>query len=608
MTFSYYVDKSLLEFDEYFSGTFEAIEKLTHHGHFRFYFSRSNKSKALLDDLQADLAKIHSLGEDMGNNFLNEYEKSKISFSWGIEDHQYIFIIITEGENYLLKTPVALIGLMLHELMHGVERIRGLEDDLNRSMKFTQEFFEGFMKLLPQYPKEELQKTLVSIAQIAIYVLKEWYCNRELIERDFTAELLYYYEVMFGLNESIKTEKLPVLEITLPDNPEPGTVNLEDFTNALNFFMSLTSAYIPFLRMHSATYGHTTAEKIKRFIHTRYPHLQSVARELKHLEDLYLTEFTYTKDFHRAFYTGLFSLVYRYLGGQTFLIWHYVDIVNGIEQLPDFQLQEEDSSLIEIVMIPVLKAAHIFCRDVKITPELEKGLQEKMRKYMSVEELEEWNSSWFEFDMNKLLLLPLQHLVEELRGKFLKSIQELRKYTKLILKILNLLSGEENEEICKEWRSLVLKFISERDSRFDGLKILLPLEFSIKSFIFKDSFELTSSEAKEALFLFRYYAVPKTNYHINVLIKVARLIKFGMSKVDFEKPEDAGQALAMTVSMFLVSEENFQDVRFVHIIFKLLLETLEIPVKVGRIASKTFGGLLQSQENIDEEEVESIDK
>lgn len=601
MTFSYYIDAELKSYEAYLLSTFEAMNKLLQYGNFRFYFSKSKKSHELLSNLRENIAIINLIETNKLESFILSYESSTIPFSWGIEDFQYIFIIFDKGDEYLLQTPVALIGLMLHELMHGVERIRGLEDDLNSNMKFTQEFFTGFMELLPKYSKKELEKTLINIAQTSIFVLKEWFCNRELIERDYTSELLFYYEAMFGLNESVKTEKLPVLEITLPEHPEAGKVNLEDFSQALSFFLALTSAYIPFLRMHTSSYAHTTAEKIRTFLYTRYPNLQSVARELKHLEDLYLTEFSYTKKFHQAFYTEIFSLVYRYLGGKTFLIWHYVDIVENIENLPDFSAPESNENLIGIVLVPILKAASIFCKNIKIPKELEEGLQKKMILFIDKEELTEWNESWHEYDINKLLLLPLQHLIEKLREKFLESIQELRVYTKVILKILNLLGGEEYEESCREWREMILKFISERDSRFSGLKILLPLEYSIKGVLFNDPFEMTSKESNETLFLFRYYAIPKTNYILKILMKVARLIKFTMSKIDLDEPEESGQAIAMTVSMFLAAGEEFTDLTYAHIIFKLLLEILQVPVNISRIASKTFRGLLQSQENGEEE-------
>ena len=256
MTFSYYIDSELKPYEADLLSTFEAMDKLLQYGNFRFYFSKSNKSHELLSNLHENITNTGLIDNSKLDSFILSYETSKIPFSWGIEDFQYIFIIFDEGDEYLLQTPVALIGLMLHEVMHGIERIRGLEDDLNRNMKFTQEFFTGFMELLPKYSKEKLEKALIDIAQTAIFVLKEWFCNRELIERDYTSELLFYYSALFGLNENVKTEKLPALQITLPDNPEPGEVNLEDFSQALDFFLSLTSAYIPFLRMHT--------QKIKR--------------------------------------------------------------------------------------------------------------------------------------------------------------------------------------------------------------------------------------------------------------------------------------------------------------------------------------------------------
>ncbi|MFW9929491.1 MAG: hypothetical protein ACFFD1_08880 [Candidatus Thorarchaeota archaeon] len=596
MDYSYYIDEDLRKYEKFINGSFEGIQKLLHLGKFIYYFSGVHKSENLLGHLQSDLRNIKSLDNTTIESFLENFQINKISFSWGFEDVQYVFIIISEDEKYLLENPVALIGLLVHETMHGIERLRGLEDDLNRNMRFTQEFFIGFMKLLPEYPQEFLEKILLEVAQTSVFVLKEWYANRELIERDYTSELLYYYEILFGLSDEPNQGSLPILDISLPDIVDPKEINLMDFSSALNFFLSLTSAYVPFLRMHTSSFARTTAEKIKRFIYTRYPNLHSVAKELRHLEDLYLTEFAYTKNFQQSFYTEIFSIVYRYLGGKSFLIWHYVDIVNSIEQLPDFSNKEQDDTLKDVVLIPVLKAASIFSKKNVIPSDLLKGLQEKMQTYINKDELNEWNETWEDFDIYTLLLLPLQHLVEKLREKFLESIQDLRDYSKIILSILNLLKGQGQDSLVFEWRSSLLKFISERDSRFSSLVILLPLEFSIKNNLFSDPYVLTHSEAKEALFLFRYYAVSKTNYNINLMIKIAKLLKFSLSKIDLTKPEESGEAIAMTVSMFLMQDPETVDLTYTHIIFKLLLEILPIPIKIQRIASKTFGGLLQSQE------------
>lgn len=608
-----YLDESLVSFKENIVSIFEALKKIPCES-FKFFITTEIISNSLLNHI--NFIKDSILGEvDKDEKFEKLFDHLKttnVSFSWGYYEYEFIFIIITD--KYIIDVPSALIGLIVHEIIHGLERQRGLEDDLRRSLDITIKTFSDIAELIPKYIKSDLITLLRNIGEIAVYTLKDLYVNREAIERGFSNEILDQYKFIFEIEslDGPSLQKFPKLELNLQKIEKNKLVNLNEFEKAFITILGLSTAWLPFTRLSSG-YHKQQALEIKQFITETYEKVQVISERFRHLENVYLTEFSFSKKFHQRWFSEVFSIVVDILSCGEFIIWQFSHLVIKLEDLIEKKKIKiknngfEDSefyTINDLILIPILKAAFLFSETNTSMKLINSDIKAKLSNYLDEEDENEWIQFKEDYSLEHLMLFALSELIQLLRKKFLLAIQNLRIYTGIVLDVLQILIDIDNTKFSESYKDIkekILKFITDRDSRFLSLKILYPLEFEVGVLLktmaeIEDESPFTANEASEFLQLARFFALPKLNWILDLAKRFAKIIKMNLLHTKEESELDI-EVIALTSIMLIKDfDENEINMDLLIPTYRATLMSINIPDIYVKAIVKIFGGLLSTND------------
>ena len=385
--------------------------------------------------------------------------------------------------------------------------------------------------------KEKLVHLFSEIGKTAIYVLKDLYVDREAIERGFAKEILEQYKTLFNLHNSFDNAKnFPEIKLNL-ENIDIGNINLEEFKLAYIVLLGLMPIWLPFLRI-SKGYEREQALEIRAVIDQVYEQVSIISERFHHLENMYLTDFAFTETFHLKWFSEIFSIALDILSGGEFIIWQFSKLVIALEiyvaERKNEDSPEQNYSVRDLIIVPVLKAAYIFSMSHTLAGTINTEIIDKLKTYIDFDELKEWETDYQEYSLESLLLFALSELIRLLREKFLDAIQNLRVYTSFILDTLQILidikTDVEHLEDYHIIKNLIQQFIIEKDSRFQSLKILFPLEAEIEQMLFDDEPAFTPDEAEEFLQIGRFYGLPKLNWVLEIAKRMAGILKINLKK------------------------------------------------------------------------------
>ena len=492
--------------------------------------------------------------------------------------------------------------MLIHELLHSVERQRGLEDDLKRSLAISIETFQRFADLISQskFKKEDLTALFKEIGEIAIYVLKDLYVDREAIERGYGTEVLEQYKTTFNIQDELdgSVSKLPEISLDL-EQIDPNHIDLEEFKTAFIVLLGLIPTWLPFLRI-SKGYEREQALELRSFIDLTYRKVSVISKRFHHLENMYLTDFAFTRSFHTKWISEVFSIVVDILSGGEFIIWQFSNFVIAIEEYISKEKEENELAdtypLQDLILVPVIKAAYIFSKTLSGLEPINQEISEKLKSYIEGNEFTEWENDYKEYSIENLLLFVLSELIRLLREKFLDSIKNLRIYTGFILNTLQILIDiQDNIEYLNEYhviKNLIHQFIIERDSRFLSLKILYPLEFQIEQMLFDEEPAFTPDQAEEFLHIGRFYGLPKLNWVLEIAKRMAGIMKISINKAS-EKNEPLGlDVIGLTMMALTKDFEGITNPDLLVPIARTTLMALKTPIYLMKEIVKVYGDLL----------------
>lgn len=248
---------------------------------------------------------LKNLPIELAYKFQKVIEGTDTSFSYSSDDQNFVLILIDPNTKFLLRNNLALRGLLAHEIMHTVQRMREYEDNIRDC--FVKEFKRSlyFVSSLP-FPTKKSIDLFTNIGKTAILVLKDLYSDSELIKKGFTRELLEYYSTLFGLGKFCPLPKFFHVE----EGKEINVRDLKKLQDALEFELELLPAWLPFEKVNR-----TVAQKLKKHLERCYEQdIELIAREFHEVILLYITEFSMTCNFHRDFYRLILNKVYTVLG------------------------------------------------------------------------------------------------------------------------------------------------------------------------------------------------------------------------------------------------------------------------------------------------------
>ena len=525
------------------------------------------------------------------------------SFSWGFEDKEFVFIRLEESTNLLQPSNLkGFQGLIIHEVLHGVQRQRGLEIRLRDSLDFTVEFFTQLADVIPpeKYKREEIITFLKEISQVALFSLKDIFVNVELIKRGLAEPLITFYRSDIGIDEKF--------DITPPHYEtefKKGTIRIKDlkaFANAITYTLALIPVWLPFMVLETDSKHYSTSRELKHFIFDKYYINPSfITREMWHIENIFLTSFSFSKSFHRKWYGAIFNLTLEYLLGEDFVYYHLFKASELVEVLYQGSENEERRNL---ALIPILKAAYVY-KEEQLTGIQENNiafLKEKLSEYqVNDEEIKELEESYndpevpgmtFEKVFENLIKLSIMVISRDLRlDIFSEENTYFKDYSRTILSLLQAINylGEKCDDGYYHTVRLAIKRLLRTDNMLKKKRFVLRLENFAQNTIFQSDLEPTQQEIDELIFNYDFFEIPLNNLFIGLGMSFIQNIKNVMQKVPIDDPEFAFLT-AQFVNMYLGNinlppeEEEHLNLSYV----SCLISMKEIPFNMTQAMLTAF--------------------
>ncbi|MHA1541378.1 MAG: hypothetical protein ACTSQH_00195 [Candidatus Hodarchaeales archaeon] len=525
------------------------------------------------------------------------------SFSWGFEEKEFVFIRLEESTNLLQPSNLkGFQGLIIHEVLHGVQRQRGLEIRLRDSLDFTVEFFTQLADVIPpeKYKREEIITFLKEISQVALFSLKDIFVNVELIKRGLVEPLIAFYRSDIGIDEKF--------DITPPHYEtefDKGTIRIKDlkaFANAITYTLALIPVWLPFMVLETDSKHYSTSRELKHFIFNKYYINPSfITREMWHIENIFLTSFSFSKRFHRKWYGAIFNLTLEYLLGEDFVYYHLFKASELVEVLYQGSENEERRNL---ALIPILKAAYVY-KEEQLTGIQENNiavLKEKLSEYqVNDEEIKELEESYndpeepdmtFEKVFENLIKLSIMVISRDLRlDIFSEENTYFKDYSRAILSLLQAINylGEKCDDGYYHTVRLAIKRLLRTDNMLKKKRFVLLLENFAQNTIFQSDLEPTPQEIDELIYNYDFFEIPLNNLFIGLGISFIQNIKNVMQKVPIDDPEFAFLT-AQFVNMYIGNinlppeEEEYLNLSYV----SCLISMKEIPFNMTQAMLTAF--------------------
>jgi hypothetical protein len=483
------------------------------------------------------------------------------SFSYGYKNREFVFIRLEKESQLLNKAHQnGLTGLILHEILHSVQRQRGLEVRLKDSLVFSLDFFTELASIVPPdiFNQEDLIMFLKQISQVALFTLKDIYVNVEMIKRGMVDLLIHFYSLELNLDQP---ESVINPEFETPF--QKGKISIKDldtFAKAFNYTISLIPVWLPMMVLETDAKDYESSRKLKHFIFNSYyinPSL--ITREMWHIENIFLTNFSFSKSFHKKWFGTVFNLALEYLLGEDFVFYHLSKATELVEEIYE---EIQDSERKTLAMTPILKAAYVHMKEYPA------GIQQRnidelssvMNQYdISSEDISELEESLNEMVQDEnlhfghlfqdLLQLSIMILSKDFREVAVRGHQTLiNLFGRTILTLLQTLNylGDECDDEYYHAIRLTTKKIVRSDNLFIQIKLATHLEMIAKEAIFTSDVEPFPSEVEELLFSFDFFDIPLTNMFIDLGISFIHNVKIVLKKVPINDPE-----FPMLVSQFI---------------------------------------------------------
>ncbi|MFX0013671.1 MAG: hypothetical protein ACFFB2_11055 [Promethearchaeota archaeon] len=526
------------------------------------------------------------------------------SFSYGYKDKEFIFIQL-EKNSPLLKSKHrnGFTGLIFHEIFHSIQRQRGLEVQLQNSLVFSLDFFTKLASIMPpeSFDQEELISFLKQISQVALFSLKDIFVNVEMMKRGLSNPLVDFYNLELHFEESDRISP-PALEIPF-EKGEIKIKDLDEFAKAFNYTISLIPVWLPTIVLGEDSKDYNSSRELKHYIFDKYyinPSL--ITREMWHIENIFLTGFSFSKSFHLKWFGAIFNLALEYLLGEDFVFYHLYKATELVEAI---YKEKRDPERLNLAIVPILKAAYVHKREYPagIQQRNVEELDAAMKRYdidqEEISELEETldeilqtEESHFGHFFENLLQLSIMILARDFRRDIFQGHQTpIKDFGRAILTLLQSINYLGDHSDIKYYHSvrLTVKRLIRSDNVFKQKQLALHLETITKKEIFDSDLEATSVEAEELLYNFDFFEIPLKNTFVELGISFIQNIKIVLKKVPFNDPgfpSLVSQFIGILLSGKELTTEEFDQVNM--ILVCSLIATVGVPFTVIQPVLESF--------------------
>ncbi|MFX0085488.1 MAG: hypothetical protein ACFFAU_07430 [Candidatus Hodarchaeota archaeon] len=554
------------------------------------------KFVATLDFPQSEVDSIQRL-------FDNPFQTS---FSYGYRDKEIIFIQLEKTSTLLETTQNSgLKGLILHEILHSVQRQRGLEVRLKNSLVFSLDFFRELASIVPvdSFNQEDLITFLKQISQVALLTLKDIYTNVEMIKRGISSPLLEFYLI------ELEFEQASLIVPPIFNTPfQKGKISIKDlneFAKAFNFTLSLIPVWLPNMVLETDSVDYKRSRELKHFIFNNYyinPSL--ITREMWHIENIFLTSFSFSKGFHLKWFGAIFNLALEYLLGEDFVFYHLSkasELIEVIYESLDLPTRKN------LAIVPILKAAYIHKKEYPagIQQNNINELNSKLKVYsVDKEEILELEESLEELVQNEeanfgnffedLLHVSIMILARDFRREILNGNSKLlNDFSRAILTILQVINylGDSCDEKYYHTVRLSIKRLLRSENIFKQKKLSLSLEIITKRAIYSSEVDPTPMEVEELLYNYDFFDVPITNNTIDLGLSFIQSTKTILNKVRINDPDFpllSSQFIHILLREIKLEEDEIDQLDM--ILVSSLIATVGVPFKMIHPVLESFFG------------------
>ena len=244
---------------------------------------------------------ISTLHKHVRESFRQVCLVEKSSFSFNHKEKNLIVVSLDRKDN-VIKNDRALVGLILHEIMHSIQVYRG---DYKNIYDAFEEIFNKNKRLLNKlnYSKKNIKELFGRVGYITILLLKDLFSNSELIGKGYGSYLLEYYKT------ELKGKKICPRPVFYDKFKEAAKKNPDIIEEAFDFEFSLLSIVLPFQK-----YKTNDSLLLMKHIDRCYEiNIKDISRKCHELIYLYLNYFEPNKEFSKKFLNAVFNKVYMLL-------------------------------------------------------------------------------------------------------------------------------------------------------------------------------------------------------------------------------------------------------------------------------------------------------
>ncbi|MHA1449321.1 MAG: hypothetical protein ACTSP4_07875, partial [Candidatus Hodarchaeales archaeon] len=462
---------------------------------------------------------------------------------------------------------------------------RGFEIDLKNSMNFSLPFFTSLADSIPSINSEKLTAALQKIAKMVVLVLKDLFVNTELVRRGFAPQLCEYYENLLEYKNPDSELAAPVFDIKYTPGKALEEEELDEFVEAMNFMLSLLPTWLPLTKDRKAGYLGRGLD-LKHYLYDVFQkNLHVMSSEFHAIEDIYLTNFAFTREFHLEFYTRVFTFILKYLSGENFDLQSINDAVQIINQTDLIPAGEKGA-----IILPLLKAGDLISETSKVQEIYKTQLKELMEHSMSATDLKEWAADKADYKPGGLMVMPLYLMLMYTRQATVDGVKRFKLLDLVRAALLLLQEMDLKTMTCYQPIRLLLKeYISERDS-FSQIKTIYKAELIAKGEIFSD-YPLKPEQIRKVLDQLDIFYVPITNDVLRTTEQLFQLYEASLSKS--ESDEIDPEVFTLTFSVAFSDVKDSTKEHAVPIVRTVLLIN-DVKTSLIRKITDKFGSFMAS--------------
>ncbi len=216
-----------------------------------------------------------------------------------------IISISSTTEKYLRTNSKALQGVMSHELMHVVQRRRGLDRKVRSdAIRAYKEFVPKVKKLYMHMDKAHVDQIFAEVGRQANFVLKDLYANDEIIKLGLGDGILADYSNYY----LIKGKTLSSVNYVKSGHKKIHRKIGKDIYDSINYILGLMPVIIPFERWYLKDKNRATKAMLNYISANYESRMKHLSKEMAPVINYSIKNLKDTSTFRKSYFKKIFQV------------------------------------------------------------------------------------------------------------------------------------------------------------------------------------------------------------------------------------------------------------------------------------------------------------